>query len=159
HYFQQALTLTVAGESDRRAILEQASTLARALVNEEDTPPGRQAGPNARGGPPRRRAGASGGVAARALARAARLAQRGDTIGLEPALDQAPALLATTFAARLMQAAALAGRAEAVELLVRRGVDVNAPHSLPVAISGRSFEQVIFVTPLCAARLRHRAAA
>jgi Ankyrin repeats (many copies) len=28
-----------------------------------------------------------------------------------------------------------------------------------VAISGRSFERVIFVTPLCAARLRHRAAA
>jgi hypothetical protein len=93
------------------------------------------------------------------LSRAARLAQSGDTTGLEATLDQAPALLATTFAARLMQAAALAGRTEAVRLLVRRGVDVNAPHSLPVAICGRPFERVIFVTPLCAARLRHRAAA
>src|SRR5215470_5462237 len=159
HHFQQALTRTVAGETDRRAILEQASALAWALVNGEDTPTGRQPGPNARGGPPRRRAVASCGVAARALSRAAQLAQRGDTTGLETALDQAPTLLATTFAARLMQAAALAGRAETVELLVRRGVGVNAPHSLPVAISGRPFEQVIFVTPLCAARLRHRAAA
>jgi truncated hemoglobin YjbI/ankyrin repeat protein len=158
HHFQQALTRTVAGETDRRAILEQASALAWALVNEKDTPAGPQPGPNARGGPPRRRAVASCGVAARALSGAARLAQRGDTTGLETALDQAPTLLATTFAARLMRAAAFAGRAETVELLVRRGVDVNAPDCLPVAISGRSFERVIFVTPLCAARLRHRAA-
>jgi truncated hemoglobin YjbI/ankyrin repeat protein len=157
-HFRQALTRTVADETDRRAILEQASALAWALVNEEDTPTARQPGANTRGGP-RRRAVASCGVAARALSGAARLAQRGDTTGLEAALDQAPALLATTFAARLMQAAALAGRAETVELLVRRGADVNAPHFLPVAISGRSFEGVIFVTPLCAARLRHRAAA
>ena len=159
HHFQQALTRTVAGETDRRAILEQASALAWALVNEEATPTGRQPGANARGGPPRRRAVASCGVEARALSGAARLAQRGDTTGLKAVLDQAPALLATTFAARLMQAAALAGRTETVELLVRRGVDVNAPHCLPVALSGRSFEGVIFVTPLCAARLRHRAAA
>lgn len=159
HHFQQALTRTVAGETDRRAILEQATALAWALVNDEDTPAGHQPGPNARGGPPRRRAVASCGVAARALSRAARLAQREDITRLEAALDQAPTLLATTFAARLMQAAALAGRAETVELLVRRGVDVDAPDCLPVAISGRSFERVIFVTPLCAARLRHRAAA
>ncbi len=158
HHFQQALTRTVAGETDRSAILEQASALARALVNEKDTPAGHQPGPNARGGPPRRRAVASCGVPARALSHAARLAQRGDTTGLEAALDRAPTLLATTFAARLMRAAAFAGRAETVELLVRRGVDVNAPDCLPVAISGRSFERVIFVTPLCAARLRHRAA-
>jgi hemoglobin len=159
HHFQQALTRTVAGETDRRAILEQATALARALVNEEDTPPGPQPGPNARSGPPRRRAVASCGVPARTLSRAARLAQRGDTTGLEAALDQAPTLLATTFAARLMRAAAFAGRAETIELLVRRGADVDAPDCLPVAISGRSFERVIFVTPLCAARLRHRAAA
>jgi truncated hemoglobin YjbI/ankyrin repeat protein len=159
HHFQQALTRTVAGETDRRAILEQASAVARALVNEEDTPAGRQPGPNARGGTPRRRAVASCGVAARPLSRAARLAQRGDTTGLEAAFDQAPTLLATTFAARLMRAAAFAGRAETVELLLRRGAGVNAPDCLPVAISGRSFERVIFVTPLCATRLRHRAAA
>src|SRR5215472_12619505 len=159
HHFQQALTRTDAGETDRRVILEQASALARALVNEADMPPGPQPGPNAPGGPPRRRAVASCGVAARALSRAVRLAHRGDTTGLEAALDQAPTLLATTFAARLMRAAALAGRAETVELLVRRGADVDAPDCLPVAISGRSFERVIFVTPLCAARLRHRAAA
>jgi ankyrin repeat protein len=159
HHFQQALTRTVAGEADRRAISEQATALVRALVNEEETPAGPQPRPYARGGPPRRRAVASCGVAARPLSHAARLAQRGDTADLEAALDQAPTLLATTFAARLMRAAAFAGRAETVELLVRRGVDVDAPDCLPVAISGRSFERVIFVTPLCAARLQHRAAA
>jgi hypothetical protein len=51
----------------------------------------------------------------------------------------------------------LAGRAEAVQLLLERGVDADAPHCLPVGLSGRSFEQAIFVTPLCAARLMHRA--
>jgi truncated hemoglobin YjbI/ankyrin repeat protein len=160
HHLQQALTRAVAGEADRGAILEQASALAWALVNEADTPAAHQPGAKARGGPHRRRAIASCGVAARPLSDAVRLAQRGDAAGLAAALDQAPGLLATiTFAARLMQAAALAGRAEIVQLLVGRGVDVHAPHYLPVAVTGRSYERVIFVTPLCAARLRHRAAA
>src|SRR5262249_9532254 len=62
-----------------------------------------------------------------------------------------------TFAARVLQAAVLAGRAEVVQLLLRRGVSVNAPPCLPVAVSGRAFERALFVTPLCAARLRRRA--
>ncbi len=159
HHFRQALTRTVAAEADRRAIFEQASALAQALVNEEGTPAAGQPGANANSGQPRRRAIASCGVAARVLTRAVHLARRGDTAGLETALGEAPGLLATTFGARLMQAAALAGRAEAIQVLIRRGVDVNAPHYLPVAVTGRSFERAVYVTPLCAARLRYRAAA
>ena len=111
------------------------------------------------GQPRRRRTVASCGVAARVVTRGADLARRGDTAGLEAALDEAPGLLEITFAARLMLAGALAGKAGALQLLIQRGASVNAPHCLPVAVSGRSYERVIFVTPLCAARLRHRAAA
>lgn len=163
HSFRQALIQSVVDEADRRAILEQASAVARALVNEEDAPAARQpavveAAGTGRRGPPRRRAIASCGKAARAVSAAVRLAQRGDAIGLEAALDEAPGLLAKTFAARLMLAAALAGRAATVQLLLQRGADVDAPHCLPVAVSGRAFERAIFVTPLCAARLRYRSA-
>jgi truncated hemoglobin YjbI len=38
HHFRQALTRTVAAETDRKAIFEQARTLALALVNEENAP-------------------------------------------------------------------------------------------------------------------------
>jgi truncated hemoglobin YjbI/ankyrin repeat protein len=158
HHFRQALAQTVAGEPDRTAIFEQASALARALVNEEGTPGAGERAANPRSGPLRRPV-ASCGVGARELSAASRLAQRGDTAGLDAALGESPGLLSTTFAARLTQAAALAGQADCLQLLLRRGVDVNAPHSLPVAVTGRSYERVIFVTPLCAARLRHRAAA
>ena len=154
HHFREALTRTVAAGADRTAIFEQASAVARALVNEEGNP--------AEGRPrsgQRRRQVASCGVAARVLAHAARLAQRGEVAGLAAALDQEPGLLAATFAARLMQAAALAGQPETLQLLLRRGAGVDAPHSLPVAASGRAYERVIFVTPLCAARLKHRTAA
>jgi truncated hemoglobin YjbI len=160
HHFRQALTRTVASEADRTAIFEQAGAVARAFVNEEDAPAAAQSGASARGGQPRRRrAVASCGVGARVLTRAAYLARRGDTAGLAAALDEAPGLLETTFAARLMLAAALAGQAGALQMLIRRGASVSAPHCLPVAVTGQSYEQVIFVTPLCAARLRHRAAA
>jgi truncated hemoglobin YjbI len=155
HHFERALARTVTGETDRKAILEQASALAWALVNEEGSQPAASGPRSGRV----RRAVASCGVPARVLSRAVRLAQRGDTAGLEAALDEAPGLLGTTFAARLMQAAALAGRAETIQALLARGAAVNAPHCLPVAVSGRSFELVIFVTPLCGARLRRRTAA
>jgi truncated hemoglobin YjbI len=51
HHFRQALTQTVAADTDRRAILEQGSALAWAPVNEEDTSAARQPAANARGGP------------------------------------------------------------------------------------------------------------
>src|SRR6516225_5098749 len=54
HHFQQSLTQTVAGENDRRAIFEQARTLAAALVNEEGTAAAPQPGAKARSGPARR---------------------------------------------------------------------------------------------------------
>lgn len=154
-HFQHALTQTIADETDRKAIFEHASTLALALVNEADTPTA-PAG-DVRRGPPRRRTVASCGKPARVLSSAVRQAQRGDNSALQSALDETPGLLGVTFAARLMHAAALAGRAESVQLLLQRGVDPDGPHCLPMALSGRSFEQAIFVTPLCAARLMHRA--
>jgi truncated hemoglobin YjbI/ankyrin repeat protein len=155
HHFEQALTQAVTAGPDRKVILDHVRALAWALVNEDGT---RQPGASIPSGPVRRTI-ASCGVAARVLSRAVRLAQRGDTTGLAAELDEAPGLLGTTFAARLMQAGALAGRAETIQLLLRRGAQVNTPHFLPVAISGRSFEGAVFVTPLCAARLRHRTAA
>jgi hemoglobin len=159
HHFRHALARTVADEADRTAIFEQAGALARAFVNEKDAPAA-QPGASVRGGQPRRRrAVASCGVAARVVTRAVYLARRGEVARLAAALDEAPGLLEITFAARLMLAAALAGQAGALQLLIRRGASVNAPHCLPVAVTGPSYEQVIFVTPLCAARLRRRAAA
>ena len=57
------------------------------------------------------------GIGARAVTRATDLARRSDVAGLEAALAQAPDLLRPTYAAAIMQAAALAGRAEIVRML------------------------------------------
>jgi truncated hemoglobin YjbI len=95
YLFQHALTQTVADDNDRKAILEHASALALALVNEADTPavPDTQAVPGAivRSGPPRRRAIASCGKSARVLAAGVRLAQRGDTTGCARRSTRRPA--------------------------------------------------------------------
>jgi len=95
HSFRQALIQSVIDEADRRVILDQASAVARALVNEEDAPAARQpavveAAGTGRRGPPRRRAIAPCGKAAGAVSAAVRLAQRGDAIGLGAALDKVP---------------------------------------------------------------------
>jgi ankyrin repeat protein len=55
-----------------------------------------------------------------------------------------------------MQVAVLAGRADVVKLLLEAGVDPDKPHYLPINMGGRAFERVLFVTPLCAARLKRR---
>jgi ankyrin repeat protein len=86
------------------------------------------------------------------------LARRGDAAGLGAALAEAPDLLAPSYAAAIMQAAALAGRAEIVRMLLDRGVGAEHPFHLPVSVTGLAFERVIFVTPLCAARMRRRSA-
>jgi ankyrin repeat protein len=57
-----------------------------------------------------------------------------------------------------MQAAALAGRAEIVRMLLDRGVGADHPFYLPVGVTGVAFERVVFVTPLCAARIKRRSA-
>jgi ankyrin repeat protein len=86
------------------------------------------------------------------------LARRGDAAGLGATLAEAPDLLRPTYAAAIMQAAALAGRAEIVRMLLDRGVGADHPFYLPVGVTGLAFERVVFVTPLCAARMKRRSA-
>ena len=58
-----------------------------------------------------------------------------------------------------MQSATLAGRTEVIERLLDRGVGADHPFYLPVGTVGVAFERVLFVTPLCAARMKRRSAA
>jgi ankyrin repeat protein len=92
------------------------------------------------------------------VARARDLAHRGDVAGLGAALAEAPDLLLPSYAAAIMQAAALAGRTEIVRLLLDGGVGADHPFYLPVGLTGAAFERVVFVTPLCAARMKRRSA-
>jgi hemoglobin len=165
-HFSRAMEAAVAAETDRRTIFEQVSALAGALVSRQAAP----ASPRRREAS-RHRKGAQGrepqdgprpvawcGIAARSVTQARDLARRGDVAGLSAALTEAPDLLIPTFAAAIMQEAALAGRAEVVRMLLDRGVGADHPFYLPVGITGVSFERVIFVTPLCAARMKRRPA-
>jgi hemoglobin len=165
-HFHRAMVATVAASSDRSAIFAQVRSLAMALVSGQVAParpPGRGNRPgrkNVRGGEPTSgpRPVAWCGVAARSVARARDLAHRGDAAGLDAALVEAPDLLLPSYAAAIMQAAALAGRAEVVRLLLDRGAGADHPFYLPVGVTGAAFERVVFVTPLCAARLKRRSA-
>ena len=165
-HFRRAMEATVAAEDDRRAIFAQVRSLALALVS------GQVAPATPRGG--------GSGLAGRTLAEANRgtthgqwpgaasapvawrgrrdLAHRGDVAGLGAALAEAPDLLRPTYAAAIMQAAVLAGRAEIVQMLLDRGVGADHPFYLPVSVTGVAFERVVFVTPLCAARMKRRSA-
>ena len=140
-HFERALEATVAADSDRRTIFGQVRQLAVALVNQ-----------------PAPQDVAWCGIGARAVTRATELARRGDVAGLGAALEEAPGLLRPTYAAAILQAAALAGRAETVAMLLDNGVGPDHPFYLPVGVTGQAFERVIFVTPLCAARFKRRAA-
>jgi hemoglobin len=140
-HFSRALRVAVAADGDRATILGQVSRLAMALVNR-----------------PAARDVAWCGIGARVLARATDLARRDDIAGLGETLAQAPDLLRPTYAAAIMQAAALAGRAGIVRMLLEHGVGPDHPFYLAVGITGQSFERVIYATPLCAARFRRRAA-
>ncbi len=166
-HFRRALDATVDGEGDRKAIFTQVRSLARVLVNGQVAPATPTTG--------RRRAGGKGagggnaskaaprevawcGIGARTVKQATDLARRGDVAGLDAALAEAPDLLRPTYAAAVMQAAALAGRTAAVRTLLDRGVGPDYPYYLPVGVIGAAFERVVFVTPLCAARMKGRSA-
>src|SRR5580704_4885004 len=165
-HFRRAAEATVAAEDARGAIFAQVRSLAMALVSGQlapARPPGRGnrlGGKDARGGESKSgpRPVAWCGIAARSVARARDLAHRGDAAGLGAALAEAPDLLLPSYAAAIMQAAALAGRAEIVRLLLDGGVGTDHPFYLPVSVTGVSFERVVFVTPLCAARMKRRSA-
>jgi hemoglobin len=140
-HFERALQATVAAPDDRETILGQVRPLAMALVNRPVMPDVSWCG-----------------IGARTLTRAVELARRGDVAGLGEALAQAPDLLRPAYAAPIMQAAALAGRTAVVQRLLDDGVGPDHPFYLPVAVTGQAFERVIYVTPLCAARLKRRTA-
>jgi truncated hemoglobin YjbI len=163
-HFRRALEATVVASSDRRAIFAQVRSLAMALVSGQVAParlPGRGNGPgrkNVRGSESENdpRPVAWCGIGARSVARARDLAHRGDVAGLSAVLAEAPDLLLPSYAAAIMQAAALAGRAEIVWMLLDGGAGADHPFYLPVSVTGVAFERVVFVTPLCAARMKHR---
>jgi truncated hemoglobin YjbI/ankyrin repeat protein len=165
-HFRLALEAAVAAENDRRVIFAQVSSLATALVNGQVAPArprvrGTAAGgKDARGSEPENgpRQVAWCGAGARSVEQARDRARRGDAAGLGAALAQAPDLLRPTYSAAVMQAAALAGRAETVQALLDRGVGADHPFYLPVGVTGIAFERVIFVTPLCAARMKRHSA-
>jgi hemoglobin len=161
-HFRRAMSATVAAEHDRETIFAQIQPLAMALVSRPAAPaPPHGHRPGAKGG--RRGQAADGswpvawcGKGARIVTRSRDLARRGDAAGLSAALAEAPDLLLPSFAAAIMQSAALAGQAEIVRMLLERGVGVDRPCHLPVGVTGQAFELVIFVTPLCAARMKRR---
>jgi hemoglobin len=163
-HFRRAMEATVAAGNDRGAIFAQVRSLAMALVSGRAAPArssgrgNRLGGTDARGSGPRNgpQPVAWCGIGGRSVARARDLAHRGDAAGLDAALAQAPDLLHPSFAAAIMQAAALAGRVEVVRLLLDRGVGADRPFYLPVGVTGLAFERVIFVTPLCSARMKRR---
>jgi truncated hemoglobin YjbI len=138
-HFRASLETAVAEGPLRRAIYEKTSRLAMALVNE--------------GEPPSAIRAKSHGTCLRYTPAidSLEIARRGDQAGLRMLLQQAPDVLASQMhAARLLHLAALNGRIEVVETLLDRGVDVNKPSEIGTIGS------LIFVTPLCAARLRRR---
>lgn len=141
-HFRRALEQAVPSGADRALILAQARSLALALVNAQPDP----AVPVT-----------SCGVGARTLKQANDLARRGDAHGIGSVIDTAPDLIRPSYAAGVMQSAVFAGRTAVVRLLIDRGVDPGKPHYLPIAVAGRAYERVLFVTPLCAARMRRRA--
>jgi truncated hemoglobin YjbI/ankyrin repeat protein len=165
-HFHGAMVATVAADDDRSAILAQVRSLAMALVSGQVAParpPGRgnsPGGKDVRGGESKTgpRPVAWCGIAGRSVARARYLAHRGDAAGLGAALAEAPDLLLPSYAAAIMQAAALAGRAEIVQMLLDGGTGADHPFYLPVGVTGAAFERVVFVTPLCAARMKRRSA-
>jgi truncated hemoglobin YjbI/ankyrin repeat protein len=153
-HFGGALADTVADETDAAIVLDRARSVALALVNHDVATP--VIGP---GRPSRHRSEriASCGVGARTLKQANQLAQRGKKEDLAALVVEIPeAVERAAFAARLLQTATLAGRAEVVAWLVDHGVDVNRPAPLDVSLVGGAFELVFYVTPLCAARLTSR---
>jgi truncated hemoglobin YjbI/ankyrin repeat protein len=165
-HFRRAIEATVAAENDRGTIFAQVRSLAMVLVSGQVAParpPGRGSKPGGKDAPGSEskdstRQVAWCGIGARSVREARDLARRGDAAGLGAALAEAPDLLRPTYAASIMQAAALAGRAEIVRMLLDRGAGADHPFYLPVGVTGVAFERVVFVTPLCAARMKRRPA-
>lgn len=165
-HFRRAMAATIADERDREVIFAQVRSLAMALVNGQ-VAPARPAGQGAapsgkdrrgRGSPAGATPVAWCGIGARTVERARGLAHRGDADGLAAVLVDAPDLLLPAYAAAIMHSAALAGRATIVQMLLDLGAGADHPFWLPVSLTGVALERVIFVTPVCAARMKRRPA-
>jgi truncated hemoglobin YjbI len=135
-HFRHALEGAVSDASARTTILEKATMLAMAFVNEGNEPSALRARSH---GTCLRYKPASESLA---------LARRGDTPALRALIRRSPDVLASVpHAATLLQLATLSGRLPVVELLLDSGVDVNKPAPI---------QQLVFVTALCAARWKRR---
>jgi hemoglobin len=152
-HFRHALGVALEDAADREAVFHHAEALAFAFVNDQTVAPNRRSVKRLE---TNQKGVAWCGVDARTLAHAAAHARRGDVRGLTAALKEAPDLVRPTYGAALLQAAVLGSRLDVVALLVERGIDPNKPQCLDVRASGRAFERVLFVTPLCAARWKGR---
>jgi len=143
-HFREALNIAVPDVDARRAICEKVQALGLALVNESEPHTALRA---------RSRRTC---LRCEPAIESIELARRGNTVALRELLARAPDVLASTpHSAKLLQLAVLAGRMPVVELLLDKGVDVNKPAPLAL-VPSRDFETLIFVAPLCAARVKHR---
>jgi truncated hemoglobin YjbI/ankyrin repeat protein len=156
-HFRAALSEAVPDDADADTIFEQAQAVALALVNHEQGATAQSAGRSAGVSKHRSEQVASCGVGARTLKRATLLARRGELDELAVLVSETSDLIdRAAFAAMLLQSATRAGRIEIVDWLINRGVDVNKPWPLGVSVVGVGLEGVLFVTPLCAARMTRR---
>ena len=93
------------------------------------------------------------------MTRATDLARRSDVAGLGAALAQAPDLLRPTYRRRDHAGGGAGGpRRDRADAAGATASAADHPFYLPVGVTGLAFERVIFVTPLCAARVKRRAA-
>ena len=152
-HLRSALRATGLDEGDADGIVERARDVAAQLVNSED-----ETGSRASTAPRHRSPTiASCGVGARTVKQALLLAQRAKLSELETLVRDVPDLVERApYGAQLLQVATVAGRSDVVGWLLDGGVDANAPWPLPVRFVGGALELVLFVTPVCAARMtRH----
>jgi truncated hemoglobin YjbI/ankyrin repeat protein len=148
-HLSASLVDAVSDRDDAARILERAGEVARVLVNSYHDSSGST-------GTSRHRSQrvASCGVGARTVKQAELLAQRGKVDELARLVAEISDVLERVpFAAQLLQGATLAGKIDVVEWLLDNGVDPNTPWPLPVRMVGGALELVLFVTPLCAARM------
>lgn len=135
-HFHGSLEGAVSDADARRVIYDNTRVLAMALVNEGDPPSALRARPH----------GAC--LRYKPAIESLQLARRGDVVGLRELIQAAPDVLTSVpHAASLLHLAVFAGRGSVVELLLESGVDVDKPSPI---------EPLIFVTPLCTARLKRR---
>jgi truncated hemoglobin YjbI len=152
-HLSAALACAVPAPDDAARVLQRARAVAMALVNSEQEPPGRRPGTSKH----RSSRAASCGLGARTVKQAVLLAQRGKVDQLAVLVVEVPDLVERApFAAQLLQGATLTGRIEVVEWLLDHAVDPNTPWPLHARLVGGALELVLFVTPLCAARMTRR---